>query len=80
MTQAEINRAVALATGESICTVSQRGFTIADPALVDFDPEPCDADIEDMIVDWDQVDAQRQRNNDVLPAFRRPAQRAVCYA
>ena len=64
MTQAEINRAVALVTGESICTVSQLGFTIADPDVVDYDPEP--SEIEDLIVDWDALDARR--NTPLVPA------------
>ena len=58
MTQAELNRAVAEATGETICTVSHFGFGIADPDVVDYDPEPCD--IEDLIVDWDELDAQHR--------------------
>ena len=57
MTQAEIDRAVALATGEPVCTVSGLGFSIADPDFVDYDPEP--TDIEDLIVDWDELDARR---------------------
>jgi hypothetical protein len=65
MTQAELNRAVALATGETVCTVSGLGFSIADPDFVDYDPEP--SDIEDMIVDWDELDARR--NTPVVPAL-----------
>jgi hypothetical protein len=57
MTQAEINRLVAGATGESVRTVSELGFGLADPDVVDFDPEP--ADIEDLIVDWDALDLRR---------------------
>ena len=57
MTQTEIDRAVALATGEPVCTVSGLGFSIADPDFVDYDPEP--TDIEDLIVDWDELDARR---------------------
>ena len=57
MTQAELNCAVAQVTGESLCTVSELGFTIADPEMTDYDPEP--SDIEDMIVDWDELDARR---------------------
>lgn len=65
MTQHEINHAVAIATGEPISTVTQMGFTIADPDLVDHDPEPCD--IEDLIVDWDALDARR--NTPLVPAM-----------
>jgi hypothetical protein len=59
MTQADVNRAVAAATGESVRTVSQRGFSIADPTVVDHDPEPHDFDPESKILDWDVLDAQR---------------------
>jgi hypothetical protein len=65
MTQTEINRAVALVTGESLCTVSGRGFSIADPDFVDYDPEP--SEIEDLIVDWDALDARR--NTPPVPAL-----------
>jgi hypothetical protein len=65
MTQSELNRAVAAATGESICTVSHLGFTIADPDAVDYDPEPCE--VEDLIVDWDALDAGR--NTPLVPAL-----------
>ena len=57
MTQAEINRAVALVTGETFCTVSGLGFSVADPDWNDYDPEPYD--IEDLIVDWDEADCRR---------------------
>ena len=57
MIQAELDRAVASVTGESLCTVSELGFSIADPEMTDYDPEP--SDIEDMIVDWDELDARR---------------------
>ena len=57
MTQQELDRQVARATGENLCEIRQRGFSVADPDLVDYDPEPCD--IEDLIVDWDALDASR---------------------
>jgi hypothetical protein len=65
MTQAELNRAVAAATGESPRTVSHLGFSIADPDAVAYDPEPCD--VEDLIVDWDALDAWR--NTPLVPAL-----------
>ena len=40
MTQAEVNRAVARATGETVRTIAQLGFGIADQDVVDHDPEP----------------------------------------
>ncbi len=57
MTQAELNRAVAQATGETVCTVSELGFSLADAEITDYDPEP--SHIEDRIVDWDELDARR---------------------
>lgn len=56
MTQQELDRQVARATGEPVCEIRQRGFGIADPKQVAYDPEPCD--VEDLIVDWDELDAQ----------------------
>jgi hypothetical protein len=40
MTQAQLDRAVALATGESLNIVRLFGFGIADPEAVFHDPEP----------------------------------------
>lgn len=65
MTQSELNRAVATATGETVFTISELGFSIADPDSVAFDPEPYE--IEDQIVDWDALDAQR--NTPLVPAL-----------
>ena len=53
MTQHEIDCAVAIATGEPISTITQKGFTIADPDIVGHDPEPCD--VPPNILDWDVV-------------------------
>lgn len=57
MTQNDIDCAVAFATGECLCEVQRRGFSIADPVEVNFDPEP--DDLPPNIVDWDEVDLQR---------------------
>ncbi len=40
MTQDQIDRLVARATGESLTEIRHRGFGIADPVSVSFDPEP----------------------------------------
>jgi hypothetical protein len=57
MTQRELNRAVAEATGEDLREVRRRGFSIADPVDLDFDPEPnC---IRPKAVDWDLLEAER---------------------
>ncbi len=50
MTQAQLNRAVARATGESISTVARMGFS----CLKD-DPH----DRPPLVMDWDELDAER---------------------
>ena len=57
MTQHHLNRLVAAATGESRRTVARLGFSLADPFLVQHDPEPYDELAS--YVDWDELDAQR---------------------
>ena len=60
MTQNDLNRAVATAIGETVSTVARRGFSLVHPAVVKHDPEPCTPiDVEDRIVDWDALEAQR---------------------
>ena len=49
MTQMEIDSAVAMATGESVCEIQQLGFSLADPLEVDFDPE----ERRPLVLDWD---------------------------
>jgi hypothetical protein len=56
MTQAKLNRSVARATGESVHTIRRLGFSIADPACTNFDPEPY---APPALVDWDDLDANR---------------------
>ena len=53
MTQAELNRAVARATGESIDTILSLGF-------VPLTPMPYERDPESLLVDWDELDASRE--------------------
>jgi len=48
MTQAELDRAVSRATGESMATVRRCGFSIIEPL-----PE------EPISIDWDVIDAER---------------------
>ena len=50
MTQAELDRAVASATGESVSAIAQMGFVTLTSIPVDREP---------MVVDWDQLDEQR---------------------
>jgi hypothetical protein len=57
MTQRQLNRFVAAATGEDIREIRRRGFSIVDPNNIDFDPEP--NDLPPQVVDWDEVDQLR---------------------
>ena len=59
MNQSQLDRAVARATGESLDTISRRGFSIADPEAVRYEPEPSGP--APQVVDWDELDARRQR-------------------
>ena len=52
MNQAELNRAVARATGESVATISRRGFVPLTQGPVERDPEG-------QTVDWDELEAQQ---------------------
>ena len=56
MTQRLLNRAIALATGEALSTIRNRGFSIFDPAAgdKDFDELP-----RPRLVNWDRLDATR---------------------
>ena len=56
MNQRELNRAVARATGEDLAEISRRGFSIADPAVIGFDPEPCEFA---ETIDWDELGNER---------------------
>lgn len=58
MTQTELDRAVAHTTGESLATIRQLGFGVADPLEIGFDPEPYEGPIPS-VVDWDAVDRER---------------------
>jgi len=57
MTQRELNCAVACATGESLCEIRRRGFSIVDLDDVRFDPEP-DL-LTPQMIDWDDVELRR---------------------
>lgn len=57
MTQRELNRAVARATGESVETIQRVGFLMADPKDVSTDPE--DDQFGPYLIDWDELDTSR---------------------
>ena len=52
MTQAEMNREVAAATGESVSTIATMGF-------VPLTPVPFERDREPLVVDWDRLEQSR---------------------
>ena len=52
MTQAEMNREVAAATGESVSTIARMGFV---PLL----PVPYERDRDPLVVDFDQLEETR---------------------
>jgi hypothetical protein len=51
MSQHEIDAAVAAATGESLATIHDLGFGLADPLEVNYDPEPR----RPLVFDWDSM-------------------------
>ena len=51
MTQRELEAELAAMTGESRGTIRRRGFSVVNPGLVDFDPEP--NDLPAQMLDWD---------------------------
>ncbi|MCY2990613.1 MAG: hypothetical protein NTY19_22450 [Planctomycetota bacterium] len=51
MTQRDLDSAVAVATGESLPEIRRRGFGIADPSKVRFDPEP--SHVPPQWLDWE---------------------------
>ena len=55
MSQAEIDQAVAEATGESVRTIRRRGFSIVTPLKV-FDPDGDDQALP-QVLDWDRVES-----------------------
>jgi hypothetical protein len=57
MTQHQLNRAVARATGDSLATVARMGFGLVDPAAEQDNCEP--ADFGPNYVDWDERQKQR---------------------
>lgn len=57
MPQNELVQEVARITGEDVAEIERRGFTLADPDEVIFDPEP--DDLPPNIIDWDAFELQR---------------------
>ncbi len=59
MTQAELNRAVASATGESISTIARMGFVELTASPIEHEPQ---------VVDWDELQSHRPG---IFPPSRR---------
>ncbi len=57
MTQADLNRAVAQATGETVTTIKRLGFLLADPDEL-LDPEA--EELGPHVIDWDELEQQPQ--------------------
>jgi hypothetical protein len=57
MSPVSLVRAVTRATGETCREIRHRGFGLADPLDVDFDPEPNERLPE--TVDWDELESDR---------------------
>ena len=62
MTQHQIDTAVAVATGESPSEIRRRGFGIADPLDVNFDPEPCH--VPPQWLEWQQMQEEQSLRPD----------------
>ena len=62
MNQSELNRAVAGATGESLSTIQQRGFTLLTPIPIEREP---------LVMDWDEYDQERSLSL-LQPRVRQP--------
>jgi hypothetical protein len=62
MRQADLDRAVARATGESVATIRRLGFLLDDP-IAEYDgadSEACASEVYDaVVIDWDVLEAQR---------------------
>lgn len=58
MSQAELERELALKTGESLGTIRRHGFSLVTPLKV-FEPDDDELALPPQTVDWDQVDADR---------------------
>ena len=59
MTQADLDREVSRATGESVGTIRRQGFSILPLPDDSFDDETDDSTIR--IIDWDEQDAIHRR-------------------
>ncbi len=57
MNQNELHRSLSRATGESVRTIRQLGFSLFDPGANDADTDSFD--LPPQVIDWDQVELDR---------------------
>ncbi len=62
--QEDLDRDVALATGEDLSVIRTRGFSLLNPDA-DFDPEP--DQLTPQIVDWDDLEQDRSADVACVP-------------
>lgn len=67
MNQAELNRALARATNESVATIRRLGFLLVEPPNIQ---DATDANEGPHVVDWDEVQAERCSEITVWPIGR----------
>ena len=65
MRQADLNRSVARATGETVSTIARLGFIIADPTAPIDDPHS--EDLGPLVIDWDSMHEQREQPDAQTP-------------
>ncbi|MCD0458632.1 hypothetical protein [Roseiconus lacunae] len=65
MRQADLNRSVARATGETVSTIARLGFIIADPTVPIDDPHS--EDLGPLVIDWDSMHEQRDQPDAQTP-------------
>lgn len=56
MRQADLDRAVARATGETVSTIKRLGFLLADSSDVS---DPDSDNLGPYVIDWDELETQR---------------------
>lgn len=69
MTQNQIEHLVARATGEDLRAVRRRGFSLANPEVVNFDPEPLLRSTHN--ADCDEYEFDRRDSRFRVPRLRR---------
>jgi hypothetical protein len=64
--QADLDRAVACATGETVTTIKRLGFLLAEP---DDSLDPESDEHGPYVIDWDELEAQRQQTGTRRPRY-----------